>query len=83
MWGMGDASAALVGITYGKHKIKTQYAVKSWEGTLTMFVAAFLFGTIVLHFLGCFDAGLAAFAVLPAATAGAATELFSPSEWIP
>ena len=81
MWGMGDASAALVGIPYGKHKIKTRYAVKSWEGTLSMFAAAFLFGTIVLHFFGGFDTGRAALAAFLAAVVGAATELFSPSEW--
>ena len=81
MWGMGDASAALVGIPYGKHKIKTRYAVKSWEGTVAMFTAAFLFGTIVLYFFGGIDAGHAALAAFPAAAAGAATELFSPGEW--
>ena len=81
MWGMGDASAALVGIPHGKHKIKTRYAVKSWEGTLAMFAAAFLFGTIVLCFSGDFSVGRAALTAFPAAAAGAATELFSPSEW--
>ena len=81
MWGMGDASAALVGIPYGKHKIKTRYAVKSWEGTLAMFAAAFLFGTIVLRFYGGFSIGCAALAAFPAAAIGTATELFSPSEW--
>ena len=67
MWGMGDASAALVGIPYGKHKIKTRYAVKSWEGTVAMFTVAFLFGTIVLYFFGGIDAGHAALAAFPAA----------------
>ena len=81
MWGMGDASAALVGIPFGKHKIRTRYAVKSWEGTLAMFAAAFLSGVIVLHFFGGIDIGRAVAAALPAALAGAATELFSPSEW--
>jgi len=81
MWGMGDASAALVGIPYGRHRIKTRYASKSWEGTLAMFAAAFLFGTIVLHFSGGLEIGRAALAAFPAAAAGAATELFSPSEW--
>ncbi len=81
MWGMGDASAALVGIPYGRHKIKTRYVVKSWEGTLAMFAAAFLLGTIVLHFFGGFHTGRAAIAAFPAAAAGTATELFSPSEW--
>ena len=81
MWGVGDASAALVGIPYGKHKIKTQYALKSWEGTLAMFAAAFFFGTIALRFFGGFATGRAALAAFLAAFAGAATELFSPSEW--
>ena len=81
MWGMGDASAALVGIPFGKHKIRTRYAVKSWEGTLAMFAAAFLSGVIVLHFFGGIDIGRAVAAALPAAFAGAVTELFSPSEW--
>ena len=81
MWGMGDASAALVGIPYGKHKIRTRYAVKSWEGTLAMFAAAFLSGVSVLYFFGGLDAGHAVLAVLPAGATGAITELFSPSEW--
>ena len=43
--------------------------------------AAFLFGTIVLRFFGGFNIGHAALAAFPAAATGAATELFSPSEW--
>ena len=81
MWGIGDASAALVGIPYGRHKIKTRYATKSWEGSLAMFAAAFLFGVIVLHFFGGFNTGRAAIAAFPAAAAGTVTEIFSPSEW--
>ena len=81
MWGMGDASAALVGIPYGRHKIKTRYAIKSWEGSLAMFAAAFLFGVIVLYFFGGFNTGRTAIAAFPAAVAGTVTELFSPSEW--
>ena len=46
-----------------------------------MFAAAFLSGVIVLHFFGGIDTGRAVAAALPAALAGAATELFSPSEW--
>ena len=81
MWGMGDATAALVGIPYGRHKIRTRYAVKSWEGTLAMFASAFLSGVIVLNFFGGFDTGRVVLAAFLAAAAGAATELFSPSEW--
>ena len=78
---MGDASAALVGIPYGKHKIKTPFAVKSWEGTLAMFSAAFISGTFVLRFFGGLNMGRAVTAALLGATVGAATELFSISEW--
>jgi phytol kinase len=81
MWGMGDASAALVGIPYGKHKIKTGFAVKSWEGTLAMFSAAFISGIFVLRFFGGLNMGRAVAAALLGATVGAVTELFSPSEW--
>ena len=44
-------------------------------------IAALVFGSIVLHFPGGLGIGRTAFAALPAAAAGAATELFSPSEW--
>jgi len=81
MWGMGDASAALVGIPYGKHKIKTKYAVKSWEGTFSMFAVAFLTGVIVLHFFGGFVIGRTVLVALIAGLVGTVTELFSPSEW--
>ena len=81
MWGIGDATAALIGIPFGKHKIKTRYTVKSWEGTVAMFSAAFLSGVIVLHFFGGSGAPRSALVALLAALAGAATELLSPSEW--
>lgn len=81
MWGLGDASAALVGIPFGKHKIKTRHAVKSWEGSIAMFAAAFLSGVIVLHFFGGFAAARSALVALLAALVGAATELLSPNEW--
>jgi len=81
MWGMGDASAALVGIPHGKHKIKTRFSVKSWEGTLAMFATAFISGTFVLRFSGRLNTGRAVVAALLGATVGAVTELFSPSEW--
>ena len=81
MWGIGDASAALVGIPRGKHKIKTPFAAKSWEGTAAMFAAALLAGLGVLGFFGNYSFGAVLPAVLLSAAVGAATELFSPSEW--
>lgn len=81
MWGVGDASAALVGIPLGRHKIQTPYAVKSWEGTLAMLAAAFLVGGLVLYFIGGLNITRTVFCALLAAFAGAVTELFSSSEW--
>ena len=49
-WGIGDALAALVGKKFGKHKIKWKIAdgKKSVEGSLAMFVCAFLSVLVVL-----------------------------------
>ena len=69
MWGVGDATAALVGIPLGKHKIHRN---KSWEGTLSMTCASFLVGMMLTG------------TMLPSligAIAGATTELYSSSEW--
>ncbi len=83
MWGRGDASAALVGIPWGKHKIKTPFAAKSWEDTAAMFAVAFLAGLGVLCFFG-HDAFMTALpTVLLGAATGAATELFSPANGTP
>ena len=81
MWGMGDAFAALVGIPFGRHNIKTKFGEKSWEGTLAMFAAAFLSGALMLYFFGGFDITRSLLIALPAAVVGAVTELYSPSEW--
>ena len=51
MWGTGDAAAALVGIPFGKHKIPGRLSdgKKSWEGSLAMFLTAWICGYIVLR----------------------------------
>jgi dolichol kinase len=43
-WGLGDACAALIGKKYGKHKIKGKYldGKKSYEGSISMYICAFL-----------------------------------------
>lgn len=83
MWGTGDAAAALFGIPYGKHKVKSRFidGKKSWEGSLAMLLAAFLSGMIVLHLTQNIDFPLALFSAGVGALLGAATELFSPSEY--
>ena len=49
-WGVGDALAALVGKRFGKHKIRWKCAdgKKSVEGSLAMFLCAFLSVLLVL-----------------------------------
>lgn len=83
MWGVGDAAAALVGIPFGKHKVKLKPAdgKKSWEGTCAMMLLSFAIGMafLVLHAKMSFGQVLPV--CLVGATAGAAVELFSPSEW--
>jgi len=49
-WGFGDSLAALVGKAYGKNIVKSRYTdgKKTVEGTITMFLAAFIAIFIVL-----------------------------------
>ena len=83
MWGVGDAAAALVGIPFGKHKVKLRGTdgKKSWEGSAAMLIVSFAAGLCMLLILqeagipkGLLTAGLGALF-------GTLTELFSPSEW--
>ncbi len=83
MWGVGDAAAALVGIPFGKHKIKMKFldGKKSFEGSGAMLAASTLTG---LGFLGIYcgyPAGVTLAAALLMALMGTAAELVSPSEW--
>ena len=83
MWGTGDAAAALVGIPFGKHKVKIKpiNGKKSWEGTVAMFAVSFLCGLAVYLFYCRFPFGVAIIPILTGAVIGAAAELFSPSEY--
>ncbi len=82
MWGTGDAAAALVGIPFGRHKVNFPpiNGGKSWEGTAAMLLVSFLAGCGMLCIWGGYPYGIIP-AVLLGAVTGAATELFSPSEW--
>ena len=83
MWGVGDASAALVGIPFGKHKVKItpRTAKKSWEGSCAMFLISSLTGILFLWLYCGYPLGTLLPCVLTMALAGTAVELFSPSEW--
>ena len=83
MWGTGDAAAALVGIPFGKHKVKSRWTdgKKSWEGSAAMLLVSFLSGAGTLLLAQKAALPRALFASGIAALLGAATELFSPSEY--
>ena len=83
MWGMGDAMAALVGIPFGKHKIRFKpiNGRKSWEGSFAMMVASFVVGTGLLWLYHGFAPGFVILPVLIAALIGTIVEMLSPSEW--
>ena len=46
MWGTGDAAAALVGLPFGKHKVKSKLTdgKKSWEGSTAMLIVSLMVG---------------------------------------
>ena len=83
MWGTGDAAAALVGIPFGRRKIRFRpvNGRKSWEGTSAMLAVSFLAGFGLLHLHYGYAPGFAAAAALAGAVPGTAVELVSPSEW--
>ena len=83
MWGTGDAVAALVGVSFGKHKVHLKPAdgKKSWEGTAAMFLVSFIWGLAVFLLYCHFPFSTAFFPAFAGAAVGAVTELFSPSEY--
>ena len=83
MWGTGDAAAALVGIPFGRHKVHSRFTdgKKSWEGSIAMLAVSFLSGIIVLLSVQKMSLPQAILSAGIGAFLGAATELFSPSEY--
>ncbi len=82
-WGVGDAAAALVGIPFGKHKVKIRpvNGKKSLEGSCAMLVVSALAGTGLLWLHCGYAPGLSLLCALAMALTGTAAELFSPGEW--
>ena len=82
MWGTGDAAAALIGIPFGKHKVRIWLAdgKKSWEGSAAMLLVSFASGLGMLLAAQGLLLPRALVMALVGALLGTATELFSPSE---
>ena len=83
MWGAGDAAAALVGIPYGKHKVRCKLTdgKKSWEGSFAMLLVSFAVGILVLIATQTCGWPQALLMAGTGALLGTLTELFSPSEY--
>ena len=81
MWGAGDAAAALIGIPFGKHKVKLTGSRKSWEGSMAMLTVSFTIGLCMLLLIQKVPLQKALLSVFVGALLGTATELFSPSEY--
>ena len=83
MWGVGDATAALVGIPFGRHKVKMKpiNGRKSWEGSCAMLLISFMMGIVVLWLHVGYEAHVSLLCALTMAVTGTAVELFSASEW--
>ena len=83
MWGVGDAAAALIGIPFGRHKVKSRMTdgKKSWEGSAAMLAVSFLCGFSVLLWGQKLPWPHALLAASMAAVLGTLTELVTPSEF--
>ena len=82
MWGTGDAAAALVGVPYGRHKVRSRLTdgKKSWEGSAAMLAVSFLSGMLILYYVQKLSFPQAVLSAGIGALLGTATELVSPSE---
>ena len=83
MWGLGDAVAALIGIPFGKHKVRFPPVCgkKSWEGSAAMLAVSLLAGTVLLSLFGGVSVPYAMLCAACTALLGTLVELLSPSEW--
>ena len=75
-WGFGDALATLIGTKFGKHKL---YKKKSYEGTIAMFITAFVSVFVILLIRGNVPWYFVCLVSFVTALSSAATELFTPN----
>lgn len=78
-WGPGDAAAAIVGKSIGKHKLsgKMIEGVKSVEGTLSMGITSFIFTAVTLFFMSGLSTAAILLVSIIIAISAALTELFT------
>jgi uncharacterized membrane protein YfcA/dolichol kinase len=83
MWGTGDAAAALIGVPFGRHKVKSRLTdgKKSWEGSGAMLLVSFLAGLVILLAAQKCDLPAALASAAAGALLGTITELITPSEY--
>ena len=81
MWGTGDAAAALVGIPFGRHRIRLGGGTKSLEGSAAMLAASFIAGTCVLLCVQGMSLPAALLSAFAGALPGMLAELLSPGEY--
>ncbi len=82
LWGLGDATAAMIGIPFGRHKIKWRLSdgKKSYEGSIAMWLVASLTGIILMTWVESFPFVLSIPISLIAGAGAALVELGSSSE---
>lgn len=83
MWGVGDASAALIGIPFGKHKVKLKYldGKKSIEGSVAFLLSSLIVGFFFLGYCRIMPLWKVILSAIIGGAVGSATELFTKSEY--
>ena len=80
MWGVGDGCAAIIGIPYGKHKIKKiSDGNKSIEGSISMLIACFIIGIVYLCIINYSLNALIVLKLLIASIVASLVEMITPS----
>lgn len=83
MWGMGDGTAALVGVPFGKHKVNLKGTddKKSWKGSISMLLVSFLFDILSLIICSSMPLLHMTIVVMIGSFLGTATELFTSGKY--